>query len=161
MSIKILFGFLDTIDILLLLREDEFIMLSRIQAKFSHVDPQNIYRKLEKLAEQSIVLKQNLKKAGKRVEPGGCKVEYKLSPRGADVKKEVIKKALKMFEPVIDATVKKKIQEQEAVKYDHMDEEIIQDFIMEFSEEVSESCDDAMIRELQRMLKKLLEKYFF
>ncbi len=161
MSLKVLLGCLETIDILLNLDKKDYILLSEIQAKFPNYNSQNIYRRLEKLIKQGIVEKQDLKKAGKKVSPGGVKVEYRLSKIGLTTRNDLKKMTTSILKPVIDAIVNKRVREFETTKKDYSDRDIIQDFIMEFSEEHADTCDNDTMMEYQKSLKKLLERFFF
>ena len=145
---------------LLYLDEKEFKVLSEIQDKFTDYDPQNIYRRLEKLSEQGAVIKQQLKEVGKKILPGGCKVEYKLSERGPATRGKLIKKTMKIMQPIIQTLINQKINDREKSSSESHYEDNIQSILLKFSEEHAHTCDSETMKAYQKTLKRLLEIYF-
>lgn len=89
MSKKILFGTLDTIELLLFLSSfgNSFVTSSKIREKFPKIARNTLNLKLNKLAEQKLI--ERLEKVRKVA--GADRMEYKLTQTGREMTDELVK----------------------------------------------------------------------
>lgn len=155
MSKKILFGVIDTIELLLLLPDHKFITSGLIRKQFLEMKYDTIYKKLKTLLKQGFV--QERSKKGEFA--GDDRTEYKLTPSGVVLRKELINKMLKLLDPIIKKMAE---EEGEAVEISTIPDkqEQIEDFLMDFLGESEELVDHTVMKQLQKILSRLLDKTF-
>ena len=155
MSITVLKGSLETIELLIFLRHDNYITSRKIREKFKNTSSGTLYMRLKKLIYQGLLLK--LTKKGDFA--GDDRTEYKLSEKGLIVRKDLIDYNITILNPIINLLIKEKTLGMENTEVEDKNEKV-QDFLIEFSEEISEMVDNTSIVNLQKIIEKLLKKYF-
>ncbi len=150
MSKKILYGTLDTINLLIFLSSfgEKYTTSSKLREKFPDIKRHTLDMKLKKLKEQKLVewliKKPQIAGADKR--------EYRLTKEGVKVCNDLIELNFKILEPVINKMV------QSDLKSSKLNEEIINNILMEFSEESTDMVTKEILEEQVKLLRKSLEK---
>lgn len=153
MSKKILFGTLNTIELLLFLSPEKFKTSKIIRNQFPNIGYDTMYKKLKTLLKQDFI--EVLEKKGDFA--GDDRTEYKLTQLGIQEKNDLINKMLILLKPYINQIVEKKTEAiEEPIKMDK--EEQIQNFLMEFSGECEDIVESETLNQLQKILIRLLEK---
>ncbi|MHA1146793.1 MAG: hypothetical protein ACTSR8_00945 [Promethearchaeota archaeon] len=99
MRIKIIEGALESLELLLLLRADKYSTSGIILDNFKKIKKGTVYSRLETLIKQGLIEKSNKKLSGKKIKPGGDKIEYKLTINGLTERKRLILKSLNILKP--------------------------------------------------------------
>lgn len=151
MSEKILFGSLDTLELVLFLSPKKYITSSIIRKKFPKIFSETIRHKLKKLGQQGFVEKRT--KKGEYA--GDDRTEFKLTDTGTKLRLKLVERTIEVMYDVINRIVKKKtvVTEIKEDKSRH-----IEDFIYAFSEECEAMLDNEKLKEQLGVLKKLLTK---
>ena len=153
MSKKVLFGVLDTLEILLFLSSKKYISSGAIRKKFHLIKPGTIYQKLKKLIAQGFIVK----KSKKMIRAGDETMEYKLTEEGIRFRSSLVNRGLVVLQEAINSMIKDNF----VVTKKHLMEdknEQIEAFLIEFSEECAEVVDNETLNEQQKILQRLLNK---
>lgn len=155
MSKKILFGTLDTIELLIFLNSfgEKYTTSSKLREKFPDIKRHTLDMKLKKLKEQMLV--EWLVKKPKTA--GADKREYRLTKEGMKVCKDLIELNLKILEPVIHKMAQSGIKSREKPTIT-LNQDIIKNILMEFSEESTDLVAKDVLKEQVKLLRKSLEK---
>jgi len=151
MSEKILFGALDTFELLLFLSPIKHITSGIIRKNFKKIAPATIRHKLEKLVHQGFIEKKT--KKGERA--GDDRTEFKLTSTGANLRSRLLERGIDVLYDMLDQIVKQKIS-QGAFMVDK--EEKITIFLNEFSKESKKVVGQQTLKEQQDLLERLLRK---
>jgi len=155
MSKKILFGTLDTIELLIFLSSfgEKYTTSSKLREKFPDIKRHTLDMKLKKLKEQKLV--EWLVKKAKTA--GADKREYRLTKEGIKVCKDLIELNFKILEPILNKMVQSTIKNKEKSTI-NIKEDTINNILMEFSEETAEIVSKDVLEGQLKVLRKSLEK---
>ncbi|KKM64413.1 hypothetical protein LCGC14_1501610 [marine sediment metagenome] len=153
MSKKVLFGVLDTLEILLFLSSKKYISSGAIRKKFHLIKPGTIYQKLKKLIAQGFIVK----KSKKMIRAGDETMEYKLTEEGIRLRGSLVNRGLTVLQEVINSMMKNNSAVIQKPLMEDKNEQI-EEFLIEFSEECAEMVDNETLKELQKTLERLLNK---
>ncbi|HDZ18482.1 hypothetical protein LCGC14_0748260 [marine sediment metagenome] len=153
MSKKVLFGALDTLEILLFLSSKKYISSGVIRKKFHMIKPGTIYQKLKKLMAQGFIVK----KSKKMDRAGDDQMEYKLTEGGKKLKHSLVNRGLLVLKEAINSMMKYKSAVTKKPLMEDKTEQI-EEFLIEFSEESAEMVDNETLKEQQKILERLLNK---
>ncbi len=153
MSRKVLFGALDTLEILLFLSSKKYISSGIIRKKFHLIKPGTIYQKLKKLMAQGFIVN----KSKKMTRAGDDRMEYKLTEEGKKLKNSLVNRGLVVLKEAINSIIVHKTSFAEEIPVEDKNEQI-EEFLIEFSEESTEMVDNETLKEQQKILERLLNK---
>jgi len=151
MSEKILFGALDTFELLLFLSPIKHITSGIIRKNFPQIPPETIRHKLEKLAQQGFIEKKT--KKGERA--GDDRTEFKLTSTGANLRIRLLERGIEVLYDVLNQIVKQKTSKEFPMADK---EEKIKTFLMEFSKESKKVVGQQTLKEQMGLLERLLRK---
>ncbi len=151
MSEKILFGSLDTLELLLFLSPKKYITSGAIRKKFDVIAPETIRNKLNKRVQEGSIEK----KTKKGDHAGDDRTEFKLTDAGAKLRVKLVERTIEVMYDVINRIVKQKTATNEPFQNKNQQ---IEDFIYAFSEDCAGLIGNEVLREQQGVLKKLLSK---
>ncbi|KKN43223.1 hypothetical protein LCGC14_0705360 [marine sediment metagenome] len=153
MSKKVLFGALDTLEILLFLSSKKYRSSGVIRKKFQVIKPGTIYQKLKKLMAQGFVVK----KSKKMERAGDDQMEYKLTEEGKKLKNSLVNRGLVVLKEAINSMMKNNSVDTKKPFMEDKNEQI-EEFLIEFSEDSAEMVDSGTLKEQQEILKRLLDR---
>lgn len=151
MSEKILFGALDTFELLLFLSPIKHITSGIIRKNFPSIPSQTIRHKLEKLVRQGFIAKKT--KKGERA--GDDRTEFKLTSTGANLRSRLLERGIDVLYDVLNQIVKQKTS-KESFMVDK--EEKIKTFLTEFSKESKKVVGQQTLKDQIDLLERLLRK---
>jgi len=149
MSEKILFGALDTLELLLFLSPKKHITSGIIRKNFQKIAPQTIRHKLKKLVQQGFIEKKT--KKGDRA--GDDRTEFKLTEIGDKLRIKLLERSIEVLYDVINRIVNRKTTKDSPMEDK---EEKIKTFLMEFSEESKKVVGQQTLKEQKDLLERLL-----
>ena len=156
MSVKNLFGSLETIALLLYLSPNNFIESSQIRDQFNHILEGTLNAKLRKLEQQGMVKIQK-KKQLKRA--GDDKNRYRLTSMGKKVREELTSRNIDVLQNNIEQIVKQnKIKTEKTFK--NKNKEQSKNLLTKFSKECSTLVGAELLQEQIKILEKLLKSHF-
>ena len=151
MSEKILFGALDTFELLLFLSPKKHITSGIIRRHFNEIAPETIRHKLNKLVQQRSVEK----KVKKGDRAGDDRTEFKLTEKGEALRKGLLERGIEVLYDVLIQIVKHKTSKTSPME---KKEEKIKLFLMEFSKESKRVVGQQTLKEQQALIERLLRK---
>ena len=151
MSEKILFGALDTFELLLFLSPKKHITSGIIRKYFNKIYPDTIRNKLEKLVQQGFVEKKT--KKGDRA--GDDRTEFKLTEMGIKLRTKLLERGIEVLYDVLNQIVEQKTSKESPMENK---EEKIRIFLMEFSKESKKVVGQQTLKEQQDLIERLLRK---
>jgi len=151
MSKKILFGALDTFELLLFLSPKKHITSGIIRKNFNKIAPETIRHKLNKLVQQGFIEKKT--KKGDRA--GDDRTEFKLIEMGERLRKDLLKRGIEVLYDVLNQIVEHKTSKTSPMEEK---EEKIQTFLIEFSKENKKVVGQQTLKDQQNLIERLLRK---
>lgn len=150
MSVKILQGSLDTLEILLFISDSQFITSGDIRRKFEKIKAGTMDDKLRKLHNEGVIeIKQQ-----KIVRAGDDRYGYKLTKYGVVVRKELLQKTMRILDPEIRKTITlKTTSEHESKNQDK------KELINEFLHELEINLNEKQIKTLQTKIVQLFKEF--
>ena len=150
MSEKILFGTLDTIELLLFLSSlgGEFITSSKIRERFPKIAGNTLNMKLNKLVEQEFV--ERVEKERKTA--GADRMEYKLTQKGRNMTDTLVTLNIQILQTIIDNRAKNKLLALE------QKEMVIDKVLTDFFEQNKNIVKKEVLSEQIKILKEILER---
>lgn len=146
MSKKVLFGTLDTIELILFLSSSggKSVTSSKIREIFPQMARVTLDAKLRKLAKQGFI--ERVEKERKTA--GADRMEYMLVKKGSELKDKLLKRNIQILQPIIEDLIKTESLEKEKV---------IDKIIIEFSEKAEGSVEEEVLLEQIKLLKEILD----
>ncbi len=147
MSKKVLFGTLDTIELILFLSSsrEKSVTSSKLREIFPEMARTTLDAKLRKLAKQEFV--ERVEKERKTY--GIDRMEYILTKKGRELKTKLINRNIEILQPIIENLTKIKSLEKE---------EVIEKILTEFSEKIEGILTKEALNEQLKILKEIMEK---
>ena len=154
MSVKIIQGSLDTLELLLFLSDDQFITSGDIRRKFETIKSGTVDAKLRKLRNEGIIeiTHQEIIRAG------DDRYGYKLTKHGVGVREELLQKTMRMLHPEIRKIITQKTKVETNNKTQDK-KELIDEFLQEFTVDCKTLVSNELLSEIQGILKSMLNSY--
>jgi DNA-binding PadR family transcriptional regulator len=152
MSVKILQGSLNTLELLLFLSDDQFITSGDIRRNFETIKAGTVDAKLRKLRDEGLIEinHQEILRAG------DDRYAYKLTKKGSITRNDLLQKTMRILHPEISKIInqKTKVESKEQDKND-----LVKEFLEEFTMECTKFVPPEALGELQGIIKSMLNSY--
>ena len=145
-------GSLEFLEILMCLDIKNPTLSSTIRERLGNQNINTLNSRLDRLSNQDYIEKINRKEEGDKIKPGGDKIKYKLTKKGINKKKELIKQAKNVL--LVDEVEKKELLKTIMKQ----DPNLIPDVVNEFSKEIGIFIEGKDLIAMQKKLRDLLNK---